>query len=415
MLGDRGPDAPYAGSKALYDAVEVASKQKPKAEKTTCRRAGPHAGGGRQAEQRLDERPATTCSAPTASRSARTSSRCARATTTRRSNCKELLSDYEPERRARRTKYAEGHRVPGGARGARPAARPPARGCSRCRRASWSSRASRAEPVRARAPLLRARGRLRAERQGHQEPRAELRPEHERAARDHGVHGQGPRGVRARHEADRRARARLRDARRGLAGARTSAGLRPRTSSSASRSRSTTRSSRWRRSTTRRTPRASTAAPAPQIKNIGTIQEAQDLAESLRIGALPIDLKLISQTQVSATLGQQALDQGLTAAAAGLALTILFLLIFYRVLGVVATVALLDLRGAAVRAGQADPDHAHAAGHRGNGAHAGGGGRRQHRHVRANKGGGAARADRSRPRSPPATRRRSGRSSTPTS
>jgi len=77
------------------------------------------------------------------------------------------------------------------------------------------------------------------------------------------------------------------------------------------------------------------------IENIGTISEAQDLAESLRIGALPISLKLISQTQVSATLGQQALDQGLTAAAAGLALTILFLLVFYRVLGLVATVALL--------------------------------------------------------------------------
>ena len=32
VLGDRGPDAPYAGSKALFEAVEVASKQKPKAE-----------------------------------------------------------------------------------------------------------------------------------------------------------------------------------------------------------------------------------------------------------------------------------------------------------------------------------------------------------------------------------------------
>ena len=78
-----------------------------------------------------------------------------------------------------------------------------------------------------------------------------------------------------------------------------------------------------------------------QIEGIGTIQETQDLAESLRIGALPIELKLISQTQVSATLGQQALDQGLTAAAVGLALTIIFLLIFYRVLGLVATVALV--------------------------------------------------------------------------
>ena len=70
-------------------------------------------------------------------------------------------------------------------------------------------------------------------------------------------------------------------------------------------------------------------------------QEAQDLAEQLRIGALPINLKLISQTQVSATLGQQALDQGLIAGAAGLALTVLFLLLFYRVLGGVASVALV--------------------------------------------------------------------------
>ena len=78
-----------------------------------------------------------------------------------------------------------------------------------------------------------------------------------------------------------------------------------------------------------------------QIENVGDFDAANDLAESLRIGALPIDLKLISETQVSATLGQQALDQGLLAAAVGLALTILFLLVFYRVLGLVATAALL--------------------------------------------------------------------------
>ena len=78
-----------------------------------------------------------------------------------------------------------------------------------------------------------------------------------------------------------------------------------------------------------------------QIENVGTFQDANDLAESLRIGALPIDLKLISETQVSATLGKQALDQGLLAGAVGLALTIVFLLFFYRVLGMVATAALL--------------------------------------------------------------------------
>jgi SecD/SecF fusion protein len=78
-----------------------------------------------------------------------------------------------------------------------------------------------------------------------------------------------------------------------------------------------------------------------EIEGVGSFDDANDLAESLRIGALPIELKLISETQVSASLGQQALDQGLKAGAAGLALTILFLIVFYRVLGLVATAALL--------------------------------------------------------------------------
>jgi SecD/SecF fusion protein len=78
-----------------------------------------------------------------------------------------------------------------------------------------------------------------------------------------------------------------------------------------------------------------------QITNIGNLQETQDLANQLRIGSLPIELKLISQTQVSATLGQQALDQGLAAGAAGLILVMLFLIVFYRVLGAIAGVALI--------------------------------------------------------------------------
>ena len=78
-----------------------------------------------------------------------------------------------------------------------------------------------------------------------------------------------------------------------------------------------------------------------QINGIGSLRETQDLAESLRIGALPINLKLISKTQVSATLGKQALNEGLIAGAVGLMLTMLFLLLFYRVLGGLACVALL--------------------------------------------------------------------------
>src|SRR5215213_1499119 len=77
-----------------------------------------------------------------------------------------------------------------------------------------------------------------------------------------------------------------------------------------------------------------------QISGGFTITSAQDLAKILKTGALPLRLELISRSQVSATLGKQALDQGLKAGIAGFAVVALFLLIFYRVLGVIAVVAL---------------------------------------------------------------------------
>ena len=78
-----------------------------------------------------------------------------------------------------------------------------------------------------------------------------------------------------------------------------------------------------------------------QISGNFTTTEAQDLAEVLRIGALPIKLALISQSQVSATLGEQALDEGLKAGLAGLAVVLLFLIAYYRFLGLVAGLGLL--------------------------------------------------------------------------
>ena len=71
-----------------------------------------------------------------------------------------------------------------------------------------------------------------------------------------------------------------------------------------------------------------------------TIDTAQELANLLKTGALPLQLELISSSQVSATLGRQALDQGLLAGIAGFIIVALFLLIFYRVLGVIAVLAL---------------------------------------------------------------------------
>jgi SecD/SecF fusion protein len=70
------------------------------------------------------------------------------------------------------------------------------------------------------------------------------------------------------------------------------------------------------------------------------LQESQDLAEILQIGALPVDLTQISSSTVSATLGQEALDQGLKAGIVGLAIVCLFLLAYYRFLGFVAVVGL---------------------------------------------------------------------------
>lgn len=77
-----------------------------------------------------------------------------------------------------------------------------------------------------------------------------------------------------------------------------------------------------------------------QISGGFSIQSAQQLADQIRYGALPLKLDLISQSQVSATLGQQALDQGLLAAGIGFIVVAIFLLVFYRVLGLLAVGAL---------------------------------------------------------------------------
>jgi SecD/SecF fusion protein len=72
-----------------------------------------------------------------------------------------------------------------------------------------------------------------------------------------------------------------------------------------------------------------------------SLTDAQKLATFLQRGALPINLNLISQTQVSATLGSEALHQGIEAAIIGLACVAIFLLLYYRFLGFIAVIALV--------------------------------------------------------------------------
>ncbi len=69
--------------------------------------------------------------------------------------------------------------------------------------------------------------------------------------------------------------------------------------------------------------------------------EAETLAKQINSGALPIQLDVISQKQVGATLGRESLNQGLIAGTTGLVLVILFLIAYYRFLGVVAAAGLM--------------------------------------------------------------------------
>ncbi len=83
------------------------------------------------------------------------------------------------------------------------------------------------------------------------------------------------------------------------------------------------------------------ASTGSEISGGFTITTAQTLANELQSGALPVKLVLISRSQVSATLGKQALSQGLIAGLAGFAVVCLFLLTFYRFLGLIAVGGLL--------------------------------------------------------------------------
>lgn len=77
-----------------------------------------------------------------------------------------------------------------------------------------------------------------------------------------------------------------------------------------------------------------------QITGDFTIEEAQDLARDLNTGAIPAPVDLVGQYNISATLGQEALDQSLFAGLIGVAILALFMILYYRLPGFIATLAL---------------------------------------------------------------------------
>jgi protein-export membrane protein SecD len=72
-----------------------------------------------------------------------------------------------------------------------------------------------------------------------------------------------------------------------------------------------------------------------------SLEEAKKLAQRLNEGALPLPITLIGQQSVEASLGKASLDKSLKAGAIGIGLVMIFMILYYRFLGFIASVALL--------------------------------------------------------------------------
>jgi preprotein translocase subunit SecD len=73
----------------------------------------------------------------------------------------------------------------------------------------------------------------------------------------------------------------------------------------------------------------------------GNIQQAQDLALVLRAGSLPVPLKIADVRSIGASLGEDAIRQGLFSGALGLAIVVLIMVVYYRFSGSLAVLGLM--------------------------------------------------------------------------
>src|SRR6266508_1587187 len=92
-----------------------------------------------------------------------------------------------------------------------------------------------------------------------------------------------------------------------------------------------------------------------QISGNFTQQSAQDLATGINSGSLPVDLVALDVTQVSATLGAESVKVSLAAGLLGLAIVVLFMIVYYRLPGFLASLALLFYAGAVLAVFKAYP------------------------------------------------------------
>ncbi len=71
-----------------------------------------------------------------------------------------------------------------------------------------------------------------------------------------------------------------------------------------------------------------------------TLPQSKDLAKRLNAGALPVPISLISQQNVGSTLGQESIERSLIAGMIGLLLVAIFMIVFYRLPGLLSVIAL---------------------------------------------------------------------------
>jgi protein-export membrane protein SecD len=86
-----------------------------------------------------------------------------------------------------------------------------------------------------------------------------------------------------------------------------------------------------------------TAIPGGQavIQGDFTLEEAQNLVVQLRYGSLPVPLRVETTRTIGPTLGQDSVQRSVQGGAVGLAIVLLFMLIYYRVPGLLADLALV--------------------------------------------------------------------------
>lgn len=78
-----------------------------------------------------------------------------------------------------------------------------------------------------------------------------------------------------------------------------------------------------------------------QITGTFTTQEANDLAIVLRAGALPAPLKIVQDLTVGPSLGQDSIDKGIRATLIAGAMVVIFMIVYYRLSGLIADFALV--------------------------------------------------------------------------